>query len=124
MLHHHHAVEDASIWPLLLREVADDADRAVLRAMQAEHGQVDPALAGTTDAFAAMTEDPSEERRAALDAQVAAVRELLHEHLAHEEREALPLLQRTLSVRAVRGERRRRRRRAARSGRRRSSCRG
>jgi hemerythrin-like domain-containing protein len=98
VLHHHHAVEDASIWPLLLSEIHDDADRAVLRDMQAEHGQVDPALAATTDAFAAMTEDPNEERRAALEAQVAAVRELLHEHLAHEEREALPLLQRTLSA--------------------------
>ena len=98
VLHHHHAVEDASIWPLLLQGVTDERDRAVLRAMAAEHGQVDPALAAATAAFAAMPEQPSEERRTDLEARVSAVRDLLHEHLAHEEREALPLLQRTLSA--------------------------
>jgi hemerythrin-like domain-containing protein len=101
VLHHHHTVEDDAIWPPLL--VAADAagaaeDRALLEAMEAEHDQVDPALARCHEAFAAMAEHPCDDHRNALDVRVTAVREVLLVHLRHEEREALPLVQRTTTV--------------------------
>ncbi|QBR90964.1 hemerythrin domain-containing protein [Nocardioides euryhalodurans] len=100
VLHHHHSVEDAAIWPLMLRrvdEAGDAAGRALLEAMEAEHEQVDPALAGCAAAFAAMAEHPCTDHRNALDVRVTAVRSVLLEHLAHEETEALPLLQRVMT---------------------------
>ncbi len=98
VLHHHHAVEDASIWPQVLGAVTAEPDRLLLAAMEAEHAHIDPALAATGSAFATMAAHPCEEHRAALETEVTAVHQLLHEHLAHEETEALPLLQRTLSA--------------------------
>jgi hypothetical protein len=101
VLHHHHTVEDDAIWPPLLA-AADAAgaaeDRAVLEAMEAEHDEVDPALARCHEAFAAMAEHPCTDHRNALDVRVTAVREVLLVHLRHEECEALPLVQRTMTV--------------------------
>src|SRR3712207_2402530 len=51
-LHHHHAAEDAGLWPLLVTRLGDDADaREVLDAMQAEHARIDPLLDECNDAF-------------------------------------------------------------------------
>ena len=65
--------------------------------MEAEHATIDPALAASTEAFAAMVEHPCEDHRHALEIRLAAAHEGLLEHLAHEEGQALPMLQRTLS---------------------------
>lgn len=97
VLHHHHTIEDTSIWPVMLDAVEDPADRETLEAMEAEHDLVDPALDACTAAFAAMAEAPAEDRRNALDVRVTTVRALLVDHLAHEETGALPVLQRTLT---------------------------
>lgn len=40
-LHHHHAAEDAGLWPLL-RQRADPAGQQMLAAMEAEHATIDP----------------------------------------------------------------------------------
>jgi len=101
VLHHHHVVEDTAIWPSLLAHAdaaGAEADRATLEAMEAEHGQIDPALDATRTAFAAMQEHPCTDHRNALDVRLTSLRQGLLEHLRHEETEALPLLQRTLSV--------------------------
>jgi hemerythrin-like domain-containing protein len=99
ILHHHHRVEDESMWPLLLQHVADDPPgQELLHAMEAEHARMDPALAACAAAFAAMVDHPCEEHRADLAGRVAATHETLLAHLAHEETETLPLLQRTLST--------------------------
>lgn len=97
VLHHHHEAEDAHIWPLMLAQVSGE-DRAVLESMEAEHGTIDPALAACTAAFGEMAGHPCADHRNALDVRVTSVRTPLAEHLRHEESEALPLLQRTLSV--------------------------
>jgi len=96
-LHHHHEVEDASIWPILL-ERADAADRATLQAMEAEHGTIDPALQACRDAFAEMVDHPCADHRNALDVRLTALRSGLVDHLRHEETEALPLVQRTMTA--------------------------
>jgi iron-sulfur cluster repair protein YtfE (RIC family) len=101
MLHHHHGVEDTSLWPVLLGHAAGSGspeDLRMLDDMEAEHEVIDPALTACREAFAAMAEHPCDDHRNALQIRVAALREHLLQHLAHEEGQALPLLQRTLSV--------------------------
>jgi len=96
VLHHHHTIEDVMIWPVLLRRTeaaGDTAGTEVLHAMEAEHHLIDPALAGCADGFAAMVEHPCEDHRNALDVHVTTARQLLGDHLRHEETEAIPLIQ-------------------------------
>jgi iron-sulfur cluster repair protein YtfE (RIC family) len=100
VLHHHHAVEDEHLWPVLTRHAeaaGNQADLAMLEDMEAEHAVIDPALQAVRDAFAQMRAHPCADHRNALDLRVATVREHLRDHLAHEEGQALPMLQRTLS---------------------------
>ena len=100
VLHHHHQIEDTAIWPALLAHVdasGSAGDRATLEAMEAEHATIDPALQHCREGFAAMTDHPCPDHRNALDIRVTALRESLAEHLRHEETEALPLLQRTMT---------------------------
>ncbi len=100
VLHHHHTVEDTSIWPPLLARcdsAGDDAARATLEAMQAEHETIDPQLSACSTGFAAMAQDPRPEVREQLATDVGTIRDGLHHHLAHEETDALPLVQRYLS---------------------------
>jgi iron-sulfur cluster repair protein YtfE (RIC family) len=96
VLHHHHSAEDRLIWPVT-REHAVSLGRdeavAVLDSMEADHELIDPALQACTDAFAAMVAHPCADHRNALDIEVTEVRELLVNHLAREEREAIPLIQ-------------------------------
>ena len=86
----------------MLRGHADAAgnaeDLTMLEDMEAEHGVIDPALASVRTAFEEMRAHPCADHRNALDIRIAAARESLHEHLAHEEGQALPMLQRTLTV--------------------------
>ena len=99
VLHHHHGVEDEHLWPVLLNKAAgDEAATTMLHAMEAEHERIDPALTSVTSGFAAMVEHPCDDHRNALDVHVTSTRAALLAHLAHEETEALPLLQRSLSV--------------------------
>jgi iron-sulfur cluster repair protein YtfE (RIC family) len=94
MLHHHHTIEDTTIWPPLLEQVrAVDGAAATLAAMQAEHAVIDPALDRCAELFDAMGTAPDEAARARLAEQLTATRDHLARHLAHEETEALPLAQ-------------------------------
>jgi hemerythrin-like domain-containing protein len=101
VLHHHHTIEDTAFWPALMRhaDAAGDAlDRATLEAMEAEHAVIDPSLQRCTDAFEQMVEHPCEDHRNALRVRLAGTREALARHLEHEETEALPMVQRVLTV--------------------------
>lgn len=97
LLHHHHTAEDDHYWPVLAEAVAvrgDDADRAVIAAMEDEHAAIDPALDACGRGFHRMLTDPTEEDAAQLHADLVLLQLLVDEHLAHEERETLPLVQR------------------------------
>ena len=101
VLHHHHTVEDTTIWPPLLARcgaAGDHAGSTTLAAMQAEHETIDPQLTACSTGFAAMAQDPRADVRERLAEDLAAIHENLHRHLAHEETEALPLVQRHLSA--------------------------
>lgn len=95
-LHRHHSEEDTWLWPVLL-ERASRPEQALLRAMEDEHGEIDPLLETCRDGFATMVAAPSADVRAALAVRLAATRESLARHLAHEETETIALLQRVLT---------------------------
>ncbi|EWT01295.1 hypothetical protein N865_10780 [Intrasporangium oryzae NRRL B-24470] len=95
-LHHHHAGEDAGLWPALLART-DDAGRRVLRAMEAEHAEVDPVLEACDAGFRRLSGHADEDARAALAVRLCAAREGLGRHLAHEERDALAIVQQVLT---------------------------
>ena len=100
ILHHHHGAEDDNLWPVLLKHAeqsGSEEDRQLLADMAAEHARIDPALKGCRQAFAEMREHPCEDHRNALETRLSEAQEGLLQHLAHEERQALPMLQRTLS---------------------------
>lgn len=100
VLHHHHSGEDAGLWPLLLERVAD-VERATLLAMEDEHSQIDPLLTACAEGFAVLAGDRAGvddgDVRAALVVRMAATRDALARHLAHEESDAMTLVQRHLT---------------------------
>lgn len=101
ILHHHHTTEDDVLWPQLLELVDAEGDaegRATLEAMEAEHDLIDPLLAACADGFATMVARPAEETRRRLADTAARARDVLADHLRHEETGALPIVQRLLSV--------------------------
>ncbi len=100
ILHHHHAAEDDYYWPALsaavqLRGTGDD--HRLVAAMEDEHAGIDPALAACAAGFAEVLGHPCESHRAALEVRIVTFREALDEHLAHEEGETLPLVQRVMT---------------------------
>ncbi|GID30665.1 hemerythrin HHE cation binding domain-containing protein [Paractinoplanes brasiliensis] len=96
-LHHHHTIEDAAIWPVLLGRV-DPSGRATLEAMEAEHGEIDPLLEACGSGFATLAARPDEDVRRSLEIRIVAAGERLNAHLAHEETEALVLVQKHLTA--------------------------
>lgn len=95
-LHHHHAGEDAHLWPFLL-ERADAEERATLEAMEAEHADIDPLLQACHDGLRTMATSPDDDTRAALTVRLVAAREHLARHLAHEEGDSIALMQRVMT---------------------------
>jgi hemerythrin-like domain-containing protein len=95
-LHEHHTIEDEGVWPALERLASPD-QVATLAAMEAEHGEIDPLLEGCAAGFRRLCEHADEDARAALAVRVCAARESLRRHLAHEETEAIAIIQRYLS---------------------------
>lgn len=97
VLHKHHTAEDDLIWPALMARATSD-EVAVLEAMEAEHEQIDPRLESCAAGFQRLAHRADEDTRAALAVRVCASRELLRKHLAHEETEAIAILQRHITA--------------------------
>ena len=102
-LHLHHTAEDTVVWPALRPRLAhsDDA-QSVLDAMEAEHQQIDPLLAAVDEAFARAGEGHRGDARAISDV-TDALATSLTAHLAHEERDGLPLIGVALTAAEWRG---------------------
>jgi iron-sulfur cluster repair protein YtfE (RIC family) len=97
-LHIHHTAEDDLVWPALReRLAASDAAQSVLEAMEAEHEQIDPLLAAVNQAMDGAVRDGQPDGAALADT-VDVLTMALHGHLAHEERDALPLIGTALTV--------------------------
>jgi iron-sulfur cluster repair protein YtfE (RIC family) len=98
-LHIHHTAEDELVWPALReRLAASDAARSVLDAMEAEHEQIDPLLAAVSQAMAGGQPDGVDDDGDRLADTVDVLTMALHGHLAHEEKDALPLIGTALTV--------------------------
>ncbi|TQJ16595.1 hemerythrin-like domain-containing protein [Kribbella jejuensis] len=95
ILHKHHTGEDTGLWPLLMAK-ADAEGRATLEAMEAEHTEIDPLLTSCTAGFDRLATHADDDARDALEVRIVALGEHLTRHLAHEERDALTLVQRYL----------------------------
>jgi hypothetical protein len=94
-LHLHHTAEDELIWPVLRPRLAHSpAAQDTLNAMEAEHEQIDPLLAAVDAEFAG-GDRPAD----VIDALTSA----LTGHLAHEERDGLPLIGVALTAAQWRG---------------------
>lgn len=87
-LDNHHAAEDDDLWPVLRGELSDPGDLASVDAMVEEHRQIPPALAGMGAALRGGGE---------LMAPVELLSAAVLDHLAHEEREVLPLIEQHLT---------------------------
>jgi iron-sulfur cluster repair protein YtfE (RIC family) len=94
-LHHHHTGEDELMWPLLLER--DRADSALVLRMEEQHGRI-------ADLHDRVVAQAAEFRRAAdpvtgeaLAATLARLHAALVEHLAEEEAEILPIVERVMS---------------------------
>ena len=101
ILHHHHAAEDDYYWPALSSAVqvrGTAVDQRLVAAMEDEHAGIDPALTECAVGFAEVLAHPCASHRAALDVRIVTFREALDEHLAHEETETLPLVQRVMTA--------------------------
>ncbi|MET8751733.1 hemerythrin domain-containing protein [Streptomyces sp. NPDC004667] len=94
-LHHHHTVEDETIWPLLHERAAD---RALVTRMEEQHARIDASLTAITGRLpewrGAAGHEVAQELAAALEEHRAA----LLEHLDDEERLVLPLVAEHLTV--------------------------
>ena len=96
-LHLHHTAEDEVIWPVLRPRLAHSENAlSVLDAMEEEHERIDPLLAAVDAAFAKRGED-------SLADVIDALVNTLTGHLAHEERDGLPLIGVALTAAEWRG---------------------
>src|SRR5690606_21018230 len=87
-LHVHHTSEDTTLWPVMRQALAGRPDDlALLDAMESEHARLDSLIA-QVDAALADAEHGPERLGDLVDALVSA----LSEHLGHEEREGLRLI--------------------------------
>ncbi|WP_171074606.1 hemerythrin domain-containing protein [Nonomuraea basaltis] len=92
-LHKHHQGEDAGLWPLLLERARSGEAAAVLAAMSAEHQHIDPLLHACGSGFTVIAHTSDAQVRSDLAGHIAELRDLLQAHLAHEERDAMALVQ-------------------------------
>lgn len=87
-LQQHHRGEDVALWPRMQAGLAGDTSGLeTLQAMEAEHDRLDPLLEQVEQAFFDVEADDGRLR----DVVDAMASELIA-HLAHEERDALPLI--------------------------------
>lgn len=97
LLHDHHTKEDDYLWPLLIAKssaAGDLAALATLAEMESEHESIDPLLNAVTAELARLSSSADEDARAALLARLVDTRQNLGDHLSHEERDAIEILQR------------------------------
>ncbi|MYT26737.1 hemerythrin domain-containing protein, partial [Streptomyces sp. SID7760] len=98
-LHHHHTVEDETIWPLLrerAESVAEGADIVVR--MEEQHARIDRSLVEVTDRAPAWQRSPDRAATEELAGALEQHRRALLEHLDDEERLVLPLVAEHLTV--------------------------
>jgi hemerythrin-like domain-containing protein len=98
-LHHHHQVEDASLWPLVRPKLAGQQDQlAVLDEMEAQHHTLEPLCLAVDEGFASYSRQPDDAAGRELADRMAAVTTPLTAHLGDEETRCFPVIDQALSV--------------------------
>jgi hemerythrin-like domain-containing protein len=87
-LENHHSAEDDDLWPVLRRELSDPGELASVDAMVEEHRHIPDALVAVDAALRGGGE---------LTGPVEHLSAVVRDHLAHEEREVLPLVEQHLT---------------------------
>lgn len=85
----HHEQEDGLIWPMLAKF---DVDSALLATMESEHHAMADALREVADALGRLVRTPTTQTAAEARRVVGAAREVVDQHLAHEERAIEPIV--------------------------------
>lgn len=111
VLINHHTAEDNKLWPLARGRAEDDLDAlAVLEAMEAEHAKIGPLIEKIDAGFAAAVDvgsgvgpgsgpgDGLGGSGSELSDHLGSLVRLMKGHFAHEERDAIPLLSRTIQL--------------------------
>ncbi|MGK5684197.1 hemerythrin domain-containing protein [Actinoplanes sp. URMC 104] len=91
-IHHHHSAEDDVLWPVLERSAGAHVD---LTELTDDHAVLDPKLARIRSGAAAVATNRTVPAELAAD--LADLRDTLHEHIADEERTIVPLIKRYVS---------------------------
>ena len=91
-IHHHHSAEDDVLWPVLERSAGAHVD---LTELTDDHAVLEPKLGRVRAGAAALR--TGGQVSAALAADLADLRDTLHEHIGDEERTIVPLIKRYVS---------------------------
>jgi hemerythrin-like domain-containing protein len=98
-LHHHHRVEDESLWPLVRPKlVGRQEELAVLDAMEAQHVELEPQCRAVDEGFASFVARPGESLGIELAGRLDTLLTLLGAHLDDEESRCFPVIDEVLSV--------------------------
>ena len=96
LLHHHHAGEDALLWPVLAPRLSP-AQRALVSLAEAQHEAIDRAVTESGEARTTWATTPGTSEGRRLAEALRSLHELLVTHLEAEERDLLPLASAYLS---------------------------
>jgi iron-sulfur cluster repair protein YtfE (RIC family) len=97
-LHHHHRVEDESLWPLIRPKLAGRQDElAVLDEMESEHLSLVPKCQAVEEGFASFSKEPGDLAGRDLSSQLDDLLSLLAAHLDAEESLCFPVIDEALS---------------------------
>jgi hemerythrin-like domain-containing protein len=91
-IHHHHSAEDDVLWPVLERAAGAHVD---LTELTDDHAVLDPKLSRVREGAAALKSGHTVSPELAAD--LADLRDTLHEHIADEERTIVPLIKQYVS---------------------------
>jgi Hemerythrin HHE cation binding domain len=98
-LHHHHEVEDASLWPLVRPKLSGrDDDLAVLAEMEAQHVVLLPLCGAISEGFDSLARQPGPEKGAELAGSIDDLATQLGTHLDDEEQRCFPVVDQALTA--------------------------
>ncbi len=98
-LHHHHEVEDASLWPLVRPKLSGREDElGVLAEMEVEHRELLPQCAAIGQGFTSLVEQPSAQSGSDLAGRIDQLGSELGSHLDNEEQRCFPVIDQALTL--------------------------
>lgn len=97
-LHHHHQVEDESLWPLVRPKLSGrDEQLAVLRLMETQHESLEPFTKDVDESFTSFARSTGQPAGEELGRKVEDMQSHLGSHLDDEEQRCFPVIDEALS---------------------------